>query len=82
MSKENSNDDKVVNMIEIFANSILIDLDRAAADYKVAGGTNANLACNVSWKDELAVVPCPFDLLQLVNHSKEMLPALTLFPRM
>lgn len=69
-------------MIEIFAYSILIDLGRTAADYKVAGGTNANLVCNVSWKDKLAVVPCPFDLLQSAIHVEEMLATLTLLPRM
>lgn len=55
-------DDQVVDVLEIVPDGSLREARIATADHKVASGSNANLASDVTRQGELTIVPSDINL--------------------
>jgi len=53
---------KVVDVLEIVPDEILGMLRRTILDNQISGGTDSYLVSNMSWQDELTIVPTDLSL--------------------
>ena len=59
-----------MDVVEILPNAFGGDVWVNVADDEVTSGSDANLICNVTRKDELAVVPSEFNLELLISRCR------------
>ncbi len=56
------NDHEVVDMIQVHAKALLGDIRMDVANDQVPGRAYANLVGNMTWQDEVTVIPDEFEL--------------------
>lgn len=54
--------DEIVDVLQVITNSFFRMPGTSVADDKISGGTNGNLICYMTWKDELPIIPTNFNL--------------------
>ena len=67
--KGDVDDNQIVNMIEILSKTVLGDIWMHATNDKVSSCANSNLIGNMTWKNELAIVPGEFNLRNISHTS-------------
>jgi hypothetical protein len=55
--------DKIMDVLKVVTNSFFRVSGTGVSDDQIPGGTDSNLICYVTWKDELAVVPTNLNLV-------------------